>query len=209
MPKSRRCSARSEARWWRLNSAAAFTTVEERKHGAPAASIAGASSFFSEPSPARPSGSRIMRAAADVAKLAYAQDLGSCGETRAGSSPAVRNPATARRPSRVGAGILPAGGRNARFFSGSRAAREPSPKRRLQSPADPRPAYNPSDPVRGARGRALRSEGERNELMFNRISKWSALAALSSGGIVLASGCVTDQVLATIGFAFRIVDVWV
>ncbi|MFQ5807964.1 MAG: hypothetical protein ACE5I3_16080 [Phycisphaerae bacterium] len=35
------------------------------------------------------------------------------------------------------------------------------------------------------------------------------LIALSSG-TVLASGCdVADQVLATIGFAFRIVDIWV
>jgi len=37
---------------------------------------------------------------------------------------------------------------------------------------------------------------------------WSALAALSSGSVVLSS-CVGDQVLATIAAAFRIVDIWV
>lgn len=37
----------------------------------------------------------------------------------------------------------------------------------------------------------------------------AGLIALSSG-MVLATGCdVTDQVLATIEFAFRIVDIWV
>jgi hypothetical protein len=37
----------------------------------------------------------------------------------------------------------------------------------------------------------------------------AGLIALSSG-LVLANGCdVTDQILATIGFAFRIVDIWV
>jgi len=37
----------------------------------------------------------------------------------------------------------------------------------------------------------------------------AALIALSSG-VVLAGGCgVADQILATIGLAFRIVDVWV
>ena len=45
--------------------------------------------------------------------------------------------------------------------------------------------------------------------MVSRRRRLAVLLALS-GGTLLASGCdVADQILSTIGLAFRIVDVWV
>jgi hypothetical protein len=45
--------------------------------------------------------------------------------------------------------------------------------------------------------------------MVSRRHRLTALLVLSSG-MLLAGGCdVADQILSTIGLAFRIVDVWV